>query len=299
MKRTRVCDLLGIDYPIIQGAMAGISEERLVSAVSNAGGLGVLSLFGTGASRRQKDKLAAAVRSQIRKVKSLTDKPFAVNLAYGHGWDVRDLADPAIEEGVKICTCTGGDPKYGARYLKDNGLTVLHLAGNVRHALKGEAEGVDAIIAHGIEAGGMSSREEIASFCLIPQIAAAVRIPVIAAGGIVDARGFVAALALGAEGIQMGTRFLATHECIVDEKYKQAIINAAGGDTMVVRRKKPALPSREVRPEAYERLLGGDVAAAKHIHFGEGAGQIHEILSVKEVIQSIVEGADRILESLR
>lgn len=316
MKRTRLCDLLGIEHPIIMGAMARITEAGIVSAVSDAGGLGVLS---PAPPRDSDEEPAAYLRKEIRKVKSLTDRPFAVNFPMPHpDVDVLPWIDAALEEGFPIATTSGGNPARLAAVLQGRGVKVLHVVGTVRQAQKAEASGCDAVITQGFEAGGIGSRQELTTLVLVPQIVDAVKIPVVAGGGIADARGYVAAIALGAEGVQMGTRFLATEECIIDHAYKQAVLNAGDTDTVMVRRE--TIPSRAMRNEAINRIIEMEKAGAdpaeidafinarwapegdinqRFIGFGEAAGLIHEIVPVKELIQTIVKEADRILDGMR
>lgn len=224
MFHTPLCDLLGIKYPIIQGAMGGISGgPRLTAAVSNAGGLGVLATWGISLEQ---------LRDDITETRSLTEKPFGVNIVPLGPAFTESRANLIIDEGVGIVTTGRGDPTTPiVSLLKEQGIKVLPVVPTVRHALRVEAEGADAIIASGTEAGGHVGT--IATLPLIPQVVDAVKVPVVAAGGIGDARGFVAALALGACGIQMGTRFLVAHESGAALGQKQAILEASEEDTVV------------------------------------------------------------------
>ena len=316
MKRTRACDLLGIKYPIIQGGMGWISNAELAVAVSNAGGLGVISpVFGP------EEGWLDYERREIRKAKSLTTKPFGVNI----GLEVplgRERIDVALEEGVKIITTAAGNPALYTRYLKEAGATVLHVVFSVGHARRAEGEGVDVVIASGYEGGGLLSKNELPTMVLVPQVVNAVGIPVIAAGGIADARGAVAVFALGAEGIQMGTRFLATYECPVHANYKAAILSAGDTATTVTGRKGP-ISARVLKNELSRRVLEIEDSGASAQDIGEFigpgrlklaiegdvergslmcgavAGLIREIASVGDVIRGIVEGYDRVVEGLR
>ena len=318
MKRTRICDLFGIEYPIIQGGMGWLASAELVAAVSNAGGLGILSP--TGGAGLEQDWVEN-LRTQVRKTKDLTDKPFGVNI----GLEVpkhRELIDTALEEGVGIVCTAAGSPILYTRYLKERGIKVMHPVFSTRHAQRGEAEGLDAVIASGVDAGGLLSRDELTTLVLVPQIVDAVKIPVIAAGGIVDARGAVAIFALGAEAVQMGTRFIATHECIAHPNYKQAILKAIDTDTAITG-KQGIIPARCIKNKlarqilemdsqgtSYEEVMGfigsgrmrmaaldGDMEEGS-ILCSSAAGMINEILPVKEVIQRIVEGYDKIVATL-
>jgi NAD(P)H-dependent flavin oxidoreductase YrpB (nitropropane dioxygenase family) len=310
--KTRVTELLGIEYPIIKGPMARISVAGLVAAVSNAGGLGVLS---PAPPRDSAEEPLTYIQDQIRRIKSLTDKPFAVNFPMPHpGIDIRPWVDAALTEGFPIATTSGGDPARVVPVLKSAGVKSLHVVGSVRQAQKAEEQGCDAVITQGFEAGGIGSRYELTTFVLVPQVADAVGIPVVAGGGIADARGFVAALVLGAEGVQIGTRFLATKECIIDEQYKQALIDAKDTSTVMIRR--DTIPSRAMRNEAIEEIIEMDRTGTsedeimafidsrwspdinlnrRFIGFGEDAGLIREVLTVREVIEGIMKEADAVL----
>jgi enoyl-[acyl-carrier protein] reductase II len=189
MKKTRICYLLGIRLPIIQGAMAWVAGAELAAAVSNAGGLGVIS---PNAGTALKVDWAENLRKQIVKARSLTDSPFGVNIPL-RAWNVRELIDVVTEQKLPVVTTSVGDPVNYTYYLKDAGIKVLHLVASVKHAIRAEACGVDAVIAEGYECGGHSGSDELPTLVLVPQVVDAVRIPVVAAGGIADARGFVAA----------------------------------------------------------------------------------------------------------
>lgn len=307
----RVCSVFGIRYPIIQGGMAGFSRSRLVSAVSNAGGLGLLAgVMGP-----------KALRQEIRKTKELTSKPFGVNILLAMEHRAQASLEAALEEGVRIFATTGGNPEKFTTLLKDAGAVVMQVVPSVRHAVKAEAAGVDVIVAEGTEAGGLVGPLGVTTFALVPQVVDAVRVPVIAAGGIGDARGFVAALALGAEGVQVGTRFLATEECGIDDSLKRALLKATdtstelrGGGNLRWRAftqdfLRSALSDSAVVSEATDvdsqlvNILGGtDVDGeikVKGVYVGgQVAGLIREILTVEEVIRQMVEGAAQVSERL-
>jgi enoyl-[acyl-carrier protein] reductase II len=218
----RVCELLGIKYPIIQGGMAGYSKPKLVSAVSNAGGLGLLA-GATGPKALQED---------IDKTRGLTDKPFGVNIPLALlGGKNQAVLEIALKKNIKIFVTAAGNPEEFAKTIKSTGGVLMHVVPSVRHAIKAEQAGVDIIITEGTEGGGLVGPLGITTFALVPQVANAVKVPIIAAGGIGDSRGFVAALALGAQGIQMGTRFLATAEADIDEDLKKVILAATDNST--------------------------------------------------------------------
>lgn len=295
MKKTRICELLGIQYPIIQGGMNLIASAELAAAVSNAGGLGIISPNG---GEPNWGKVAENLRNQIRKGKSLTDKPFGVNFPIHVLGQDRGLLDIAIEEGVPVVTTGAGSPALHTSYLQEHGVRVLHLVASVKHAKGAEKSGVDAVIAEGYESGGINSPDELTTFVLVPQVVDAVSIPVIAAGGIGDARGLVAAFALGAEGVQMGTVFIATHECIADQDYKNAIL--AANDTATIVTGRGSLPLRGLKSELVtqgQQIAEGDVAPGQMI-CGAVAGMISEIVSASDVVRNIVQGYDRIVAGL-
>ena len=318
MKKTRICHLLGIEYPIIQGGMTWVANAELVAAVSNAGGLGLIS---PNAGMAPGSDLVDNLRSQIKKTKSLTDKPFGVNFPL-QSPTVKDLIDVAIEEEVPVVTTSAGNPATFTSYLKDAGIKVLHVVASVRHAKGAEERGVDAVIAEGYEAGGHNGFDEMPTFVLVPQVADAVEIPVVAAGGIADARGFVAAMALGAEGVQIGTRFLTTHECIVHQSVKEAIIGAIDTGTVISGRKLGPtrglknkltaeifeMESRGASAEELQSFIGpgrarlgkleGDIVDGE-AYAGAVAGMITEIVSAGEVVRSIVEDSEAVLAKLQ
>jgi len=317
MKRTRICDLLGIEYPIIQGGMTWIANAELAAAVSNAGALGLVS---PNAGMKLKGNVVEHLRGQIRKAKSLTDKPFGVNLPVRIP-DMKELIDVIIEEGIKVVTTSAGDPTLYTTLLKEAGGKVLHAVASVSHAKGAESSGVDAVIAEGYEAGGHNGFDELPTMVLVPQVVNAVDIPVVAAGGIADARGFVAALALGAEGVQMGTRFVATCECVAHPNFKEGILKATDTGTVITGRKlglarvlKGEFTSKLVEvesegatPEELLVFLGigrsrtgelvGDMIHGE-AYCGAIAGMIKEIISAADVVKSLVEGYSAVVASL-
>lgn len=319
MKKTRLCELLGIEYPIIQAGMAWAAGAELAAAVSNAGGLGMITATaGATAELGQADNL----RKQIRRTRSLTDKPFGVNIGMENP-SHKELVPVPVEEGIEIVSTAGGSPTLHTRYLKQAGAKVIHAVFSVRHARRAEAEGVDVVVATGYEAGGVISQDEITTFVLVPQVVDAVKIPVVAAGGIADARAFVAALALGAEGILMGTRFLATHECSAHPDFKQAVLRAIDTDTVPTGRgsvvearvlknefARQMLEKESTKMSAEElvdfigpgrirnALLEGDMKDGSAL-CGAIAGMIKEIVSAGEVVRSLVDGYEAIVGRLK
>lgn len=224
---TPITRLFGIRYPIVQAGMIWVSGGRLAAAVSNAGGLG---LVGAGSMRPE------VFRSQLQKARSLTDRPFGVNMPLFYKYTDEWVAI-ALAEGVRIFFMSGGSPAKYTPMLKERCCTVVQVVGTAKHALKSEQAGCDAVVAEGFEAGGHNSPEETTTLVLIPQVADAVRIPVIAAGGIGDGRAMAAAFALGASGVQVGTRFAATQESAGHPAFKEAIVGAGEGETKLLMKK--------------------------------------------------------------
>jgi len=315
MFKTRITELLGIEHPIIAGPMGYISRAELVSAVSNAGGLGIMvgTTFG-----EPKD-----LKEEIRKTKSLTDKPFAVNvtlLPAARPVNYEEYFAAALEEGVNIIETSGRSPEPYMKMLKDAGATVLHRATRTKDIKTAERAGCDAATILGTEAAGHPGQEEVTSFVRIPIVVDAVKIPVIAGGGIADARGFVAALALGAEGVLMGTRFMASKECPIHDNVKQWMLELGEADTILIQ-KSIKNASRVVRTEHTEKILDmenkgatleellpmisgergrnaydiGDISGAS-ISVGQVVGLIHDVPSVKEIIDGIISEAEAIVQ---
>jgi NAD(P)H-dependent flavin oxidoreductase YrpB (nitropropane dioxygenase family) len=315
MFKTRVTEMLGIEYPIIAGGMMGLSTAEFAAAVSNAGGLGIITSanFTT----------ASALREEIRKAKSLTDKPLGVNinlfLREGAPWPNDEFIEVVIEEGIKAVETSGiRSPGEYVPRLKEGNVKVMHKVTTVRHALSAERAGVDLVGIIGFEQGGAAGVDEVTTMVIVPAVVNALRVPVIAGGGIGDARGFVAALALGAEGVVIGTRFMATKECPVHPKFKEWLLRARENDTVVVERSirmtHRALKNRvaeevfemEARGTSLEELLpliGGEGSRrllmegdldAGIAHCGQVVGLIDDIPTVKELIEGIVTEAKTI-----
>ncbi len=311
MFKTELCDILGIEYPIIQGGMVWISYHRLCAAVSEAGGLGVLA----GGSMTTDE-----FREQIRLVKGMTHKPFGVNVPILRPHS-DDLVSVSIEEEVNVVFTSAGNPKKFTQRIHDAGIKVIHVSPSVTLASKAAGAKVDAVVVEGTEAGGHNGFEEITTMALVPQVVNVVDIPVIAAGGIADSRGFIAALALGAKGIQMGTRFAATPEAQGHPNFKEAILKAndAGtaitgrgiGVTRCVRNKLTEriheAERKGVSPKELLELIGegrarrasneGDVEEGT-VYCGQIAGLIGEIKTAGEVIKEIIEGAEVLIKNL-
>ncbi len=306
MLRTPLCDLLGIKHPIIQGGMAWVATAELASAVSEAGGLGII-----GAGSAPPDY----VRDQICKVRERTDKPFGVNVPLFSPY-ASEVVKLCIEEKVPVVTTGGGNPGPFIGPLKEAGIIVIPVVASVALAKRLEKMGADALVAEGMESGGHIG--DVATMPLVPQVVDAVKIPVIAAGGIADGRGLAAALALGAVGIQMGTRFICTEECIAHPVYKEQIVKAHDRATVVtgqsighpVRALKNPLTYRfqelEKRGASEEEIIAFGTGALRKAVLegdwengsfmaGQSCGLIHDIVPVKVLIERIVAEAEEIL----
>lgn len=258
MKNNRVTRLLGIEFPIIQAGMIWCSGWELASAVSNAGGLGII-----GSGSMYPDIL----RDQIRKCKAATDKPFGVNLPLLYP-QIADHISIILEEGVKVVFTSAGNPKTYCNTFKERGVSVIHVVSSSKFAIKAQEAGCDAVVAEGFEAGGHNGREETTTLCLIPAVADAVNIPVIAAGGIFDGRTMAAAFTLGAEAVQVGSRFVASQESSAHAHFKNSVIEAKEGDTRLTL--KEITPVRLIKNEFYQRVEevyqgGGDVEKLKEL----------------------------------
>lgn len=305
--KTEITELLGIQYPIIQGGMAWVAECHLAAAVSNAGGLGLI-----GAANAP----AEWVREQIREAKRLTDQPFGVNIMLMSPC-ADEVARIVAEEKVKVVTTGAGNPEKYIGMWKDAGVRVIPVTASVALAKRMERCGADAVVAEGCEAGGHIG--ESTTMVLVPQIADAVKIPVIAAGGIADGRGIAAAFMLGARGVQMGTRFVVTDECIVHDNYKEKILRASDIDTRVTGR-TTGHPVRALRNEttrkyldleksgaSFEELekltlgglrkavIDGDVKTGS-VMAGQSAGMVKERMSCKQLIEKLVREADALMK---
>lgn len=263
MIKSRLCDMLGIAYPVFQGGMAWIADASLASAVSNAGGLGLISSINTSTE---------AVREEIRKCRQMTDRPFGVNIML-QAPNVDEIAELVVAEGVKIVTTGAGSPAKYIEMWKAAGIKIIPVVGSVALALKMERLGVDAVVAEGAESGGHVG--ELHTMPLVPQVVDAVNIPVIAAGGICDGRGAAAAFMLGAEGVQVGTRFLVAEECNVHAAYKEKILNATDISTIVTG-KRVGHPVRSLKTPFSKSLakLENDATSSPEEIFAMGAGAL-------------------------
>ena len=249
-ENNRICKLFGIQYPIIQAGMIWCSGWKLASAVSNAGGLGLL-----GAGSMYPDVL----RDHIRKCKAATSKPFGVNVPLLYP-DINVLMDIIVEEGVKIVFTSAGNPAIWTHWLKERGITVVHVVSSSKFAEKCEKCGVDAIVAEGFEAGGHNGREETTTLVLIPGVRKATSLPLIAAGGIATGSQMLATMALGAEGIQVGTRFVTAIESSAHDNFKEAVINTKEGDTILTL--KDITPVRLIKNDFYQQVKEAELRGA-------------------------------------
>ncbi len=296
----RITKLFNIEYPIIQAGMIWCSGWELASAVSKAGGLGLI-----GAGSMYPDIL----RENIRKAKAATDKPFGVNVPLLYA-DIEKHMSIIIEEGVEVVFTSAGNPKTWTKHLQEKGIKVVHVTASSKFAKKSEEAGCDAVVCEGFEAGGHNGREETTTFVLIPQVRAATSLPLIAAGGIATGRGMLAAMALGAEGVQIGTRFAASAESSAHQNFKNAIINLQEGDTVLSMKK--LVPVRLIKnafqkrvqeaedrgaaPEELAQILGrarakkgmfeGDMAEGE-LEIGQVASLIRQIKPAGEIVQEI------------
>lgn len=296
-----ITKLFGIEYPIIQGGMIWNSGYKLASAVSEAGGLGLI-----GAGSMYPDVL----RSHIQKCKKKTSKPFGVNVPMLYP-NIEEIMNIIVEEGVKIVFTSAGNPKTWTSFLKEKGITVVHVVSSSKFALKAQEAGVDAVVAEGFEAGGHNGREETTTFTLIPMVKKVLQIPLIAAGGIATGKGMLAAMVLGADGVQMGTRFIASIESSAHDAFKQVVVEANEGDTLLTL--KELAPVRLVKnkffndiqnvyaqphtKEDLEKLLGkrrakkgmfeGDLIEGE-LEIGQISGLIDDVLPVANIIENMI-----------
>lgn len=241
--KNRITGILGTAYPLIQGPMRMITLGEMAAAVSNSGGFGQIAASGLSGEQ---------LRKEIKKARELTDRPFGVNIPI-HRPNALEALEIAIKMGVETITTSGGNPAVVMEKIKKAGLKVLHKVSTVEMAQKAEAAGVDGVIATGYEAGGHLGRTDATAFCLVPQLVDILKIPVVAAGGVADGRGLLAALVLGAEGVEIGTRFLATRECPVPDFFKQLILEAKCESTLVLGKEK-MMPVRVLKSAATEML---------------------------------------------
>lgn len=299
--KNSITKLFSIQYPIIQAGMVWNSGWRLASAVSNAGGLGLI-----GAGSMYPDVL----RGHIKKCKKATQKPFGVNVPMLYP-NIEEIMQIIVEEGVKIVFTSAGNPKTWTSFLKEKGITVVHVVSSVKFAEKSEQAGVDAVVAEGFEAGGHNGREETTTFTLIPMVKEKLKIPVIAAGGIATGRGMLAAIVLGADGVQIGSRFVASNESSAHKNFKEKVVNTQDGDTVLTL--KELAPVRLIKNKFFNELnelyqqcptaeqlkekLGrarakkgmfeGDLEDGE-LEIGQIAGLIHEIKPAAEIVKEIM-----------
>ncbi|WP_411162036.1 NAD(P)H-dependent flavin oxidoreductase [Flavobacterium sp. DG1-102-2] len=302
----RITKLFNIQYPVIQAGMIWASGYKLASAVSNAGGLGMI---GAGSMYPE------VLREHIQKCKKATDKPFAVNVPMLYP-NIGEIMNIIVEEGVKIVFTSAGNPKTWTGFLKGKGITVVHVVSSVKFALKSQEAGVDAVVAEGFEAGGHNGREETTTLTLIPMVKEQLTIPLIAAGGIATGRGMLAAMVLGADGVQIGSRFAASVESSSHEKFKQAIVDAQDGDTHVTL--KELAPVRLIKNKFFhdvvalyattpsvddlKTLLGrarakkgmfeGDLEEGE-LEIGQIAGLIHDIKPAGDIVKEIISDFEK------
>jgi len=269
--QNRITELFGIQYPIIQAGMIWNSGWRLASAVSNSGGLGII-----GAGSMYPEVLG----EHIIKCKKATDHPFGVNVPMLYP-NLEEIIEIIIEEGVKIVFTSAGNPKIYTSKLKDNGITVVHVVSSVKFALKAQEAGVDAIVAEGFEAGGHNGRDETTTLTLIPMVKEQIKIPIIAAGGIATGRGMLAVMVLGADGVQVGSRFVASEESSAHRSFKDVVVNAKEGDTRLTL--KELAPVRMIRNKFYEDI-------AELYKTGPSVEQLQELLGRTRAKRGMFEG---------
>ncbi|MCA4806554.1 nitronate monooxygenase [Myroides odoratimimus] len=304
--KNKLVDLFKIQYPIVQGGMIWNSGYKLASAVSNAGGLG---LIGAGSMYPE------VLREHIQKCKKATDKPFGVNVPMLYP-NIEEIMNIIVEEGVKIVFTSAGNPKTWTPFLKQHGITVVHVVSSSKFALKAQEAGVDAIVAEGFEAGGHNGREETTTLTLIPMVREKITVPLIAAGGIATGRGMLAAMVLGADGVQMGTRFIASKESSAHDNFKNLLLDVQEGDTVLTL--KELAPVRLIKNEFYTGLqalyaknpsveelkeyLGrarakkgmfeGDLVEGE-LEVGQISGLIHKIEPVSDIVKNIIAEFDQ------
>lgn len=300
--KNKITELFKINYPIIQAGMVWNSGWKLASAVSNAGGLG---LIGAGSMYPN------VLKEHIQKCKKATNKPFGVNVPMLYP-NIEEIIKIIIDEDVKIVFTSAGNPKTWTSFLKERGIIVVHVVSSVKFGLKAEQAGVDAIVAEGFEAGGHNGREETTTFTLIPMVCEKLKIPVIAAGGIATGKGMLAAMVLGADGVQIGSRFVASNESSAHIKFKQEVVNVQDGDTMLTLKElapvrliknnffeeikqlyqsnptKEELAEKLGRGRAKKGMFEGDLENGE-LEIGQIAGLIHEIKPAAEILHEIIK----------
>ncbi len=314
--KTRITEMLGIQHPIVQGGMHYVGFAEMAAAVSNAGGLGIITGLTQGTPER--------LKAEIARCREMTDKPFGVNLTFLPSVtppDYPGLVDVIIESGVKVVETAGNNPQKWLPLLKAAGIVVIHKCTSVRHALKAEAIGCDAVSVDGFECGGHPGEDDVPNFILLPRAAEELKIPFLASGGMADGRSLVAALALGADGMNLGTRFIATQEAPVHPNVKQALVDASELDTRLIMR--PLRNTERVLVNAgVERLLEKEKALGDKVTFadiaaevagvyprilrdgemdaggwscGMVAGLIHDVPTVQELVDRIMAEADQLI----
>ena len=309
--QNRITELFKIQYPLIQAGMIWNSGYKLASAVSNAGGLGII---GAGSMYPE------ILREHIQKCKKATDKPFAVNVPMLYP-QIDEIINIIVEEGVQIVFTSAGSPKTWTSFLKEKGITVVHVVSSVKFALKAQDAGVDAVVAEGFEAGGHNGREETTTFTLIPMVKDEISIPLIAAGGIATGRGMLAAMILGADAVQIGSRFVASFESSAHENFKQKVVDTQDGETELTL--KELAPVRLIKNKFYTQVkelytqnptheqlkeLSGRARAKKgmfegdledgELEIGQIAGLINEIKPAAEIVKEIIEEYEAVKKSL-
>lgn len=310
MKQNRITELLGIEYPIIQGGMIWASGWRLAAAVSNAGGLGLI-----GAGSMYPDVLKA----HIQQCKATTQKPFGVNVPLLYP-NVEEIMHIIIEEKVPIVFTSAGNPKTWTKHLQDHGIKVVHVVSSAKFALKCQDAGCDAVVAEGFEAGGHNGREETTTLCLIPLVRKAIHIPLIAAGGIYDSRTMLATMILGADAVQMGSRFVASNEASSHIHFKEAVLKANEGDTLLSLKKLTPVRllsnpfAKEIQTaeqngassEQLEQILGrarakkgmfeGDLEAGE-LEIGQASALINEIQPAADIVHNTMKELQQLLKN--
>lgn len=302
MPKNKITQLFNIQYPLIQAGMVWASGWKLASAVSNAGGLGII---GAGSMYPE------ILKEHIEKCKKATDKPFAVNVPLLYP-DIDKIIEIIISENVEIVFTSAGNPKTWTKYLQEHGIKVVHVVSGVKFALKSQEAGVDAVVAEGFEAGGHNGRDETTTFTLIPMVKEKIDIPLIAAGGIATGRGMLAALVLGADAVQIGSRFVASPEASSHQKFKEMVVKAQEGDTKLTLKELAPVrllknkffddvqklytenPSKEQliellgRARAKKGMFEGDLEEGE-LEIGQISGLIHEIKPAAEIVKEIIE----------
>ncbi len=317
MNKNSICDLFDIKHPILQGGMLWLATAKLAAAVSTAGALGVISPY---AGMDEGGDPLENLRAQIRQIRNLTRNPFGINIPLNLPMSGL-LIDAALQENAGIVITAAGSPKLFTELLHSAGIRVIHVVGSASQAKMAESCSVDAIVAEGAEAGARIGRDELPLFSLLPQVVERVSLPVIAAGGIVNGRGMAAAMVLGAEGVQLGTRFLATEECIAHPNYKRAIVDAGDSDTIVTRRGQ--IPARSLknkfttelaameksgasmdrvqafigRGRARKAQIDGDLVNGDAFS-GSSAGLIKEILPAAVVVENLIKDYDEVMHQI-